>query len=339
MQETVNPFSKNPKQNSSPNAFSNSKIIKSKVVKEASEKDELTTYKKEYYKQKFDDLEDQIDIFKRKLHREAYIEKIKPPQNNFSNENYEGETPRNDERYERGDNVIIQKEKVIVQGGGCLGGGCFPFSWIFRVRCCGCFIFLILLIVGFVYAFLNIPFVRDFSLVNIFPLVVGQPDSSKIPDPRLFSIPDNLVNELIRVEKSDSALENITIYQSELNSWLLSYHFTVYNSETEKSVRIEDGKAYLYIRRKDLNEPWTILTFQSDNLGKPQIIEVQYGGLHFSGENARDFVNNIPFNLGNINLEKIDDKIDVALFGENPKYRIDKIVFLTGKMEISLIKK
>lgn len=337
MQAQDNPFSKSPIQkNSSPGFFSNSKIIKSKPVVKENEKEELNAYKKEYYKQKFDDLEDQIDIFKRKLHREAYIEKVKPtiPENNFrdQNQNFNNDKPA--------DNIIIQKEKVIVRGGGCLsGGGCNPISWIFQIRCCGCLLFLILLLAAFGYSMINVPFVRDFSLENIFPNIVGQVNSSEIPDPRLFSVPDNLNFELDRVRKSDNALENITIYQGELNSWLTSYVMTIDGYDTEKSVRIEDGKAYLYIRRKDKKDPWAIFTFQSDKLGKPQIIEVQYGNFHLSGENARNFMNNIPLNLGNINIEKIDEKINVALLGENSKYRIDKVVFLSGKMEISFIKK
>lgn len=338
MQEP-NPFYKaSNKQNSSAKFSSNTKFVKGKTATSQNGKSgnkELDEYKKDYYKQKFDDLDDQLDSYRRNRNREAFKDRVRPTSPPTPE-------PLATKAEKPADNIVIQKERIVVQGGGggCLPGlGCLPFAWILKPRCCGCFVLLILLIIGFVYAFIKVPFVQDFSLENIFPSVLGQVDTSKIPDSSFFSIPDHLNSEIVRVNTSTNSLENITIFQSELNTWLQSYVLTMWGSDTDKYVRIEDGKVYIYIRRHDKKDPWTILTLQSDKLGKPQLIQVQYGSISLSGEAARNFLNNLPLNIGNINVEKLDEKINTILFGENSLYKIDKVVFLSEKVEISLIRK
>jgi len=293
--------------------------------------EEFNRTKKEFYDDNFAKLENQIDDFQRNIHREKYIEKFRSNEGEVDDtkKNYTNEAP---------EKVFVEREKIIIQNGskGCFG--CNPLGFLFNLRCCGCTFLLLLFLSVFTYLSIYNLIVKDFTLSNIVPMIFGQIDKSKLPNPEMFSVDSRLNEEIERVLKSENEIETMTIYESELNTFISKKSFSYLDYKSVQFVDIVDNKIKLYINRVDRNDPWTILTLQSDKLGKLQIIEVQYGKFTLSGEIARNFLNNLPLNIGNINIEKFDEKFSEIIFGNNI-YTIDKVIIGEDKIELSILRR
>jgi len=288
--------------------------------------------KNEFYKQKFDILESQIEDFQRKSNRDKYLGKFKNSDDKKSEEEGQKNRHINEE-------PILTKEKIIINnpGNGCISG-CNPFSIFKNFRCCGCF--FIILIVLFIYSFLltNNKQVQDFTIENIAPKVFGNIDTTQLPNPDYFAISDRLKTELESIVSSPDIIESITIHESELNTYILEQNLSFLEYPTEQYVTFDENRMNIYIKRKDKNDSWIHLKLQSDKLGKPQIISIQYGRFELSGEVARNFLNNLPLNIGNINFEKLDEKFSDLLFPSGT-HKIDKVIFSKGKADISINRK
>lgn len=309
--------------------------VKSKTPQKDTDKyDEYLQNRNQFYKTRFDSLNTQIEDFQRKANRDKYLKKFIEK----DSEEIHEEKIAISEEDEKG-NIVVRKEKIIINnpGNGC-SSGCNPFGWLKNLRCCGCLFLIIFIIISYFFLLSTNKFTQSFTLENIIPQIVGDIDQSKLPDPRFFSVSDRLKSEIERVNKSPNSIETITIYEPELNTYITETEFSIYGYTTEQYVDLVDSKMYIYLKRKGKNDSWTVLTIQSDKLGKPQLISFKHGKYEISGEFARNFLNNLPMYVGNINIEKLDEKFSKILFPDE-NYRIDKVVFLENKAELSLIRK
>ena len=330
----INPFENSIKKekNNIPASPKNSSNISTKRSSDTTGRyKEFIQTKNEFYKQKFDILESQIEDFQRKTNREKYLSKFTEKESTYDT-NVNKPTNNNDE-------IILQQDKIIInnKGNGCLSG-CNPFSWLGNLKCCGCLSMLILVIGIYIFFIFNNRTIQDFTIENIIPTIIGNINTAQLPNPNYFSISDRFKSEIERIELSPNNIESFTIFESELNTYLLEQDFSIANYPTEQYITFDENKMNLYIKRKNKNDSWTSIQIQSDKLGKPQIIGIQYGKINISGELVRNFLNNLPLNIGNINFEKLDEKFSEILFSEN-NHKIDKVLFSKGKAELSIIRK